>query len=148
MIELMLRDSELRPDLFWWHGAIPIAEIDAWEREHQLRVLPDLKLLWSTKGAVDFFESETILKPFGEPEYELLLSVSIVWWERGLSTDYCVFAIGGCEAIFRKADGAIFALSQIASTGVTVGSEFSGLDEWYVAGPRMHFGLYYGLPAV
>ena len=136
MIDLLLRDAELRPELFWWHGAIPIEQIEDWEREHSLRVPLDLKLLWSLKGSVDYFQSETILKPFGEPEYDLILECSKVLWGRGLSTDYCVFQTGLCNAVFRKLDGAIFEMEERPSSAVRIGSQFGDLGEWYESCPR------------
>ena len=60
MIDLILRDSDLRPDLFGWRGGIPPSEIEKWEREQSLRVPDDLRELWAIKGEGDLFESETI----------------------------------------------------------------------------------------
>jgi len=128
MIDAMLKDSVLRPHLFIWRGALPMPAIESWEREQSLCAPSDLKQLWNAKGGGDIFESETILQPFGAPDYDLIGSVSRVFWARGLSTTYCVFHTGLWDSIFRKSDGALFS---IMSKDLTQLSMWQDLDDWY-----------------
>lgn len=108
MIEQILRESESYPHLFHWNGPLKLAAVEDWERQHAIQAPADLKLLWTVRGGGDMFESETILQPFGAPEYDLVLPVSEVWWGRGLSRDYVVFRTGIDLSVFRKSDGALF----------------------------------------
>jgi hypothetical protein len=146
MIDLILKDSELRPEAFDWWGALPLPKIEAWEREQSVRVPPDLKRLWSTKGGGDLFDSETILQPFDAAEYDLIGPASVPFWQRGLSTHYCVFQTGLCNSVFRKSDGAIFALKSKANLSEMF--QFSDLDYWYKQSLREAFAKGYDLPPV
>lgn len=142
MIDLILRDSALHPRIFFWTGALSISAIDNWERARSVRVPGDLKQLWSLKGGLDLFESETILQPFGTEEYDLIEPVSSVHWERGLSTEYYAFHTGIVESVFRKSDGALFSLQ---SSDLKQMSQFLDLEEWYAKTLRSVFAEKYGL---
>ncbi|MDQ1405222.1 MAG: hypothetical protein QOG55_851 [Acidobacteriaceae bacterium] len=146
MIDLILRDAAMYPRLFWWTTPLSILDIDVWEREHLLVFPRDLKELWSSKGGADFFETETILQPFGvKEEYDLIEPVSTVHWERGLSQDFCVFHTGLVDSVFRKSNGAIFSLPTDDPTQMT---PFRDLNEWYVDTVRSVYEEAYGLEAL
>jgi hypothetical protein len=131
MIDLILRDAEMYPRLFWWTTPLSISAIEDWEREHSLRVPRDLKDLWSLKGGADLFDAETILQPFGAKEdYDLIEPVSQVFWSRGLDTSFCVFHTGVWDSVFRKSDGALFSLNSSEPSQM---SSFQDFNEWYQA---------------
>lgn len=142
MIDLILRDSQLHPSVFFWRGRLSLSAIEAWEREQSLSAPRDLKQLWTLKGGGDLFESETILQPFGADDYDLIGSVSSVSWGKGLSTDYCIFHTGIVDSAFRKSDGALFSLG---SPDPNQMSQFRDLDEWYLNTLRSVFADKYGL---
>jgi hypothetical protein len=144
VIDLILSDCELHPSAFFWRGPLSASEIEDWGARRSISAPIDLKQLWSRKGGGDLFESETILQPFGADEYDLIESVSSASWAKGLSSDYCVFHTGIVESVFRKSDGAIFAL---LSGDITQMVQFRDLDEWYVRILRSEFATRYGLKA-
>jgi hypothetical protein len=142
MIDLILKDARLRPDLFSWWGALSISSIEEWECTYSCHAPKDLRQLWSTKGGGDLFESETILQPFGVPEYDQIEPSSQVLWARGLSSEYCVFHTGLGTSVFRKLDGRIF---YIDSEDFSRMSPFQDLDDWYRATVRADFAERYDL---
>jgi hypothetical protein len=142
MIDSILRDSELRPDLFFWWGELSLPAVEDWENEQAIHVPSDLKNLWSTKGGVDIFESESILQPFGAADYDLIGCVSETFWRKGLAPEYVVFHIGLGTSVFRKSDGAIFYLD---SADMSQMSPSRDLDEWYRNKLRLEFADRYGL---
>jgi hypothetical protein len=142
VIETLLRDSKLHPDAFFWNGPLSTSAIEEWERKELLSAPEDLKQLWSLKGGGDLFESETILQPFDAKEYDLIESVSSVFWAKGLSTNYCIFHTGRVESVFRKSDGAIFSLGPVDTSQM---HQFEDLDEWYVKTLRSIYRERYGL---
>jgi len=143
MIDVILRDSDLHPGVFFWSGSLSASAIKEWERTQLLSAPEDLKQLWSLKGGGDLFESETILQPFGaKEEYDLIEPVSTVRWERGLSRDFCVFHTGLVDSVFRKSDGAIFSLPTDDPTQMI---PFRDLDDWYVNALRSEYAERYGL---
>jgi hypothetical protein len=141
MIELILRDADLRPDLFKWRGKLSISELERWEREHSVPLPKDLKQLWSIRGGGDLFESETVLQPFGAAEYDLISSVSETFWKRGLHAESYVFHTGLWDSVFQKSDGT---LSSLESTDLSRKSKFQDLDDWYKA-LRAEYAERYGL---
>ncbi len=146
MIDLLLRDSQLHPKAFAWWGSLPTSSITEWERSRSLRVPGDLKHLWTLKGGGDLFDdSETILQPFGAKEYDLIGSVSSVFWERGLSKEYCVFHTGLVDSVFRKSDGAIYVLT--SPDDLRQMSHFQDLDGWYASSIRPTYVEGYRLDA-
>jgi hypothetical protein len=142
VIDRILRDVQMHPSLFLWRGPLSDFAIEDWKRKQSLSVPKDLRHLWSLKGGGDLFESETILQPFGAPEYDLIESVSHVFWGKGLSNEYCVFHTGIVDSVFRKSDAAIFCLG---SPDFNQMSQFRDLDDWYVNTLRSIFQEKYGL---
>ena len=145
MIHHILHDAQLHPGLFFWRGPLSVSAIEDWERRQSLAAPRDLRQLWGLKGGGDLFESETILQPFGADDYDLIESVSSVFWAKGLSTDYCVFHTGIADSVFRKSDGEIFSLG---SSDMSQMSPFRDLDAWYLNTLRSAFAERYGLGAI
>lgn len=141
MINALLKDSDLRPDLFAWRGPLPLPAIERWELEQSICAPDDLKRLWTARGGGDIFESETVLQPFGAPDYDLIWPVSQAFWAKDLSTAYCVFHTGLWDSIFRKSDGALFS---VRSKGSAQLSAWQDLDNWYAA-LREEYAERYGL---
>ncbi len=130
MIDVLLRDSQACPKAFMWRGPLPISSIAEWEHAQSLRAPRDLERLWALRGGCDLFDdSETILQPFGAQEYDLIGPVSSAFWQRGLSSEYCVFHVGLVDSVFRKSNGVIYALT--SRTDLSQMSECGDLDEWY-----------------
>jgi hypothetical protein len=141
MIDLILRDADLRPDLFKWRGKLSIPALEHWEREHSLPLPKDLKQLWSTRGGGELFESETVLQPFGAADYDLIGCVSEAFRKRGLDAESYVFHTGLWDSVFRKSDGT---LSSLEPTDMSQRSKFQDLADWYKA-LRAEYGERYGL---
>jgi len=147
MIDLILRDSKLYPKVFVWWGPLPVTSIADWERAQSLCAPEDLKRLWALKGGADLFDdSETLLQPLGAQEFDLVGPVSEVFWKRGLSTDCYVFHTGRIDCVFRKLDGALYALT--SQNDLTQMSQLKDLDEWYSRIVRPTYEEGYGLRAL
>ena len=142
MIKIILKDSEVRPDLFDWRGSIPISEIEEWEREQSVSVPEDLKQLWNIRGGGDLFESETILQPSGPDADDLVLPRSEWFWRKGLDSDCYAFHEGLYISTFRRSDDLLCSLN--SSNFGEVGT-FRTLDDWYLS-LRAEYGDRYGLP--
>jgi hypothetical protein len=142
MIDIIIRDSDLRPDLFIWRASVPVSEVDKWERKQLVSVPDDLKELWITKGGGELFESETILQPSGSDEDDLVLPRSEWFWEKGLDSDCYVFHEGLYVSTFRRGDDLLRSLN--SSTFSEVGT-FRTLDDWYLS-LRGEYGDRYRLP--
>ncbi len=104
MIDLILNDSKLRPDLFFWRGSIPISEVEEWKHEHAITAPQDLEQLWHLNGGGDLLESETMLQPITCTEDNLILPRSKWLWGTGLNSDYYVFHEGLHVSVFRNSD--------------------------------------------
>ena len=144
MINLIIKDSDLRSDLFIWRGGVPLSEIEKWEREQLVSVPDDLKRLWNAKGGGDFFESEAILQPSGADENDLVLPRSSWFWGRGLDSDRYVFHEGLYVSTFRKSDDLLCSLD---SSSLNAIGTFRTLDDWYLS-LRAEYGDRYGLPVL
>jgi hypothetical protein len=142
MISLILKDSDVRPDLFDWRGGLSISEIEKWEREQSVSVPEDLKQLWNIKGGGDLFETETILQSSGPDEDDLVLPTSKWFWGKGLDSDCYVFHEGLYISTFRRSDDLLRSLN--TSNFSEVGT-FRTLDDWYLS-LRAEYGERYGLP--
>ena len=142
MIDLILKDSRLRPDLFFWRGSLPLSEIERWEHEQSVSVPQDIEQLWHIKGGVDLFESETILQPSGTSEDDLVLPRSKWFWGRGLSSDCYVFHEGLYVSAFRESDNTLCSFNDADFSLLTT---FRTLDDWYLS-LREEYGDRYGLP--
>jgi hypothetical protein len=79
-----------------------MSRIEEWERQSRLSVPADLKLLWSTVGGGDLFESETILQPFGAAEDNLVVPVSQMFRSSSFDEDNFIFHKGLCISSFRR----------------------------------------------
>lgn len=144
MINLIIKDSDLRRDLFFWRGGISLSQIEKWEREQLISVPDDLKRLWNAKGGGDFFESETILQPLGDDEDDLVLPRSRWFWGRGLDSGHYVFHEGLYVSIFRQSDDLLFSLDR---TSFNLVATFRTLDDWYLS-LRAEYGDRYGMPVL
>ena len=141
MITQITEDSNLRPGLFFWRGAVPLSEIEKWEREQLASVPVDIKQLWNTRGGGDLFESETILQPSGPDEDDLVLPRSKWFWGKGLDSDCYVFHEGLYVSTFRRSGDLLCSLN--SSDFSEVGT-FRTLDDWYLS-LRAEYGDRYGL---
>lgn len=144
MIDLILKDSELHPNLFFWRGGIPLSEIENWESEQSVSVPEDLKQLWNIKGGGDFFESEEILQPSRADEDDLVMPRSKWFWGKDIDSECYVFHEGMYISIFRRGDTLLRALN---STNFSEVGGFRTLDDWYLLF-RTEYGERYGLPVL
>ncbi len=141
MIDLIIRDSIQRPDLFAWRGGLSLTEIQEWERVQLISVPDDLKDLWSNKGGGELFESETILQPSGADEDDLVLPRSEWFWGKGIDSDFYVFHEGLYVSVFRKDDDSLYCLnSDLNQVG-----KFRTLNDWYLS-LRVEYANRYYLP--
>ena len=141
MIDLIVSDSKLRPDLFCWFGAIPSSEIAKWENDQSVSVPDDIKQLWAIKGGGDLFESETLLQPSGSSQDNLVLPRSRWFWEKGLDRDHYVFHEGLYISTFRASSPG---LCSLGCAHFDLISTFRSLDEWYLL-LRAEYSGRYGL---
>ena len=142
MINLILEDFYLRPDLFQWHGKLPVIAIENWQRDHSLSVPKDLKLLWSTVGGGDIFESETILQPQDARDDDLIIPMSNMLRTKGLDQQYYVFHVGLGVSVFGKTDTKLHLLN---SVDLSLAGSFDDFNEWYIGTLRLEYGERYGL---
>ena len=144
----ILKDSEERPELFDWFGAIDLSMIESWALGLNLVVPRDLLDLWSQTGGGDCFESETIFRPTTLPSAmpyfvagDDIVSANDQRAKHGKPTSYLVFHDGVFTSAIRLADCALVTLEQqYQETGV-----YSDLNEWYVRALRAEFASKYGL---
>ena len=145
---VILKDSEERPELFHWFGAIDRSDIETWASNLNLVVPRGLLDLWSQTGGGDCFESETIFRPTTLPSAmpyfvagDDIVSANEHRAKHGKPTSYLVFHDGVFSSAIRLADHALVTLGQdFQETGV-----YSDLNEWYVHALRAEFASKYGL---
>ena len=145
MIDLLLRDSKLRPDLFSWTCSILLSDIEQWESEQAITVPEDLKQIWSLRGGGELFESETVLQPLGSPEDDLVIPRSKWLWGKGLESSHYVFHEGLYVSVFQSAEESFVSLN---STDFRQIGSFQTLDDWYLHTLRAEYADRYGLPRV
>jgi hypothetical protein len=140
----LLEDAKKRPDLFLWRGAIDHVRLDEWLQSRQLKVPPDLNFFWLQTGGGDFFESETVLGPFGHSNTaDDVDTVNALHHRRGMPVDYLVFHTGasGLTAVSRST-GLYVQLneSRYLETG-----DFTSFESWYMDSIRSEFAHLYDL---
>lgn len=146
MISLLLQDGRDPRGHFHWYGAIDEARLDEWLRENDLQgKLPeDLIALWAATGGGDYFESETILGPYGDSYHgEDVLGQREFLKGRGLASYLLPFATGVFMAAVDLRTRDIVSLD---SRTLEVVETFPSVDEWYRNTARREFAPFYGLP--
>ena len=142
MIDIQ-KDAARRPELFLWRGPLAPASVDAWIRDKNLRVPPDLRQFWIETGGGDLFESEELLGPFAARVWERTVdSVTDAHRVSGMPPGYLVFHAGLGISVVRQSDGRYLDLDE--GTYRTT-SEFSSFGEWYRDSLRTLFAAKYGL---
>lgn len=129
MISRMLEDSRRRPDLFIWNGPIPEDVLTEWLKARRLAIPEDLRSLLRETGGGDFFESETVLGPFGDASLgDDLDGANSFHQARGLPSSFLLFHTGLFWTVLSLPD----------QTYVEVDSEtyspirrFDSLKDWY-----------------
>jgi hypothetical protein len=140
----ILKDAEVRPDLFWWRGAIPRAELSAWIAEQGIRLGAELEQLLEQTGGGDMFESETILSPMaGEETGDRAADANAFHHERGLAAELWLFHVGMSFSAIDQRTGRIVTLDL---RGYATMDEYETLSDWYARFIRDEYGDYYGLP--
>jgi hypothetical protein len=140
----ILQDARDRPDLFQWNGPIEAARLDDWLRQHGLtsKCPPDLVALWCATGGGTYFESETILGPFGDAALgEDLIGVNELYRSRGIGDPWLVFSRG---AFLGTTDGRVF--SDVDERERTRRGRYGSFNAWYADTVRHEFADRYGLP--
>lgn len=141
MIDTIRRDFRQFPHLFFWNGPIPKPRLDNWLSREQLAVPEDLIELWEEFGGGDFFDSETILSPFGD----IVLGDDVTGATefhrgKGLPPGYLLFHKGVSLSAVRLSDQRYVTFSRSHA----LLKEFSTLEEWY-NDLRSEFSEVYGL---
>ena len=141
MINQILTDATTCPSAFFWRGPLLLAGIEQWEATNGIHAPQDLKELWATTGGGDIFESETILQPFGVADDDMVVPVSKMFWDHGLSKEHYVFHTGLWISVFRESDSKLLNLN----SDMRVLDRFSNLDDWYRDTLRSEYAESYGL---
>lgn len=146
MISQILKDSEIRPDLFHWYGPIDVAEVRSWLNRREADVPDDLIEFWQATGGGDFFETETLLGVSAGPEWgDKLEDVEAVLRANGLPDRYLPIHVGsGMTAIDTTTAKYVVLAPRIFTTLV----EYATLDDWYVNQHRKPNAERYGLAGV
>lgn len=144
MINLLQQDRARRPDLFHFHGAIQLEEMDAWLIKRNIVIPEDLKYLWCDTGGGDLFETETILSPFGQRDLaDDVDSINEFHKRNGMPGIWLIFhtGIGGLTAVnIPKGEYA-----SIREGSYTVEQTFLSLSDWYVNIVHREYAARYGL---
>lgn len=140
-MNLLLSDAAQRPELFHWNGALDRAFLGAWLRDENLSVPSDLADFWAEVGGGDFFESETILSPFGDQRLgDDVKSANASHRERGLPPHLMLFHVGVTRTAIEQPTLRYVSLDE--SNQPT--ESFVSLNAWYYS-IRQPFAETYGL---
>ena len=146
MTSLLLLDSRRSPGAFAWRGPIARERLRAWLRENRLMGLvpDDLVALWEATGGGDYFESETILSPFGDVAMgDDVLGKRDLWRRNGLPMHYLPIATGVFSAALDTRTGTVVALDPETQREL---ARFPAVDAWYRETARRDLAPRYGLP--
>ena len=142
MIDRLLRDIEVAPDLFHWSGPVPRGKVLDAVRDGKY-VVPDALLsLWEDYGVLDMFETETILSPT-DHGYDGLAEMNAGLRDRGMPSQYLVFHTGLFLSAIRQSDGAVLQVDEVT---FAESDTYASLQEWYERGIRNVYQATYGLP--
>lgn len=142
MSNQLILDSQQRPDLFSWYGAIPRKDLTEWCQVRGLFVPDDLMALLSETGGGDIFESETILGPLcGVETGDDCDSANAFHRGRGLPDGLWLFHVGFVLSAIRTNDGGYVVLTnEYRPIGF-----YRNLGEWYTEVVRPEFEERYRL---
>jgi hypothetical protein len=141
---LIIEDSLARPDLFHWNGPIDQNKLNEWLQYNTSNILPnDLIELWRLTGGGDFFETETILSPFGNKELvDDIKGFNDYLLEKIDSKKYLIFHTG---IITTAIDLIINNYVTLNTDSYKIINSFANLNAWYTEGIRNELGNRYGL---
>jgi hypothetical protein len=141
MNDLLRKDQEVRPDLFFWFGPISRDVLDGWVAGQKLDLPEDLLIFWQKFGGGDLFETETIIGLFGPSESgDDLKSFNDFHRNQGLPPEYVLFHRGLYLSAVRQSDGRYVRLADDYSPL----REYSSMDDWY-SDLRSEYAGTYGL---
>jgi len=140
-MNLLVSDAVQKPELFHWNGTIDRALLRNWLREENLNVPDDLADFWAETGGGDFFESETILGPFGDQRLgDDVKSATASYRERGLSPRLMLFHVGVTRTAIEQSTLRYVSLNERYEPA----ESFASFNEWYYS-IRQPFAETYGL---
>jgi hypothetical protein len=141
---LIIEDSLARPDLFHWNGPIDQNKLNEWLQYNTSNILPnDLIELWRLTGGGDFFETETILSPFGNKELvDDIKGFNDYLLKKIDSKKYLIFHTG---IITTAIDLLINNYVTLNTDSYKIINSFANLNAWYTEGIRNELGNRYGL---
>jgi len=145
MTSLFVQDSRRVPHAFAWRGPISSERLRVWLRESGLQGLvpADLLALWEATGGGDYFESETLLSPFGDASMgDDVLGKRDLWRRSGLPRGLLPIATGVFPAALDTATGTVVALDPETHREL---ARFASVDDWYRATARRDLAPRYGL---
>jgi hypothetical protein len=144
VLRKLREDETLRPDLFFWNGAIDENRLRAWLAERRLEIPADLFALWRDTGGGDLFETETLLGPFGDARLgDDVDGVNAAYRKGGLPDGHLVVHVGFRVTAIHLSDGAWVAFDR----DFHVTGSFASFDGWYEGLLRREYAARYGLPA-
>lgn len=140
----LLDDSSEFPLPFDWRGPVDPAVLSDWLEQNPLWPTPELIELWLATGGGDFFESETILFPFGGHETgDNVVELNHYHHSRGLSDDFMLFYTGAFGlGVVEKRTGDVVVLTE---EDYRERFRFKSLDDLYLELIRPEFAERYGL---
>lgn len=145
MTSQIKRDAVVRPDLFIWHGAVALEEVQRFLGHLGWRIPAELQEFWAETGGGDLFETETLLKIRGDPSLgDDLLAANEHFQALGLPIGLRVFHTGLGISAIREVDGHYLLLDPKSFHVVGI---FPTFDQWYRSVLRSEYAVRYGLPA-
>jgi hypothetical protein len=146
LMSLILCDAQIRPDLFFWNGAIDSTRLRAWLSERNLSIPNDLFDFLLLTGGGNVFETEDLLCPFGSKELgEDFDSVNSFHRSRGLPDNLLIFHIGLGISAIQMAEGLYVSCRE---SDYSVEHTFQTMEDWYRCTIRREYYGRYGLPPV
>lgn len=145
----ILMDAEIRPEHFFWFGAIDRSFVESWAVDSHFEIPAELLDFWSQTGGGNCFDSETFFRPTALPSHKPYFvngddfqSASDRGARNGMPNSYLVFHDGSFLSAIRRSDGAYVTLNEKYEE---LGA-YSDLNDWYQPTLRTEFAERYGLP--
>lgn len=137
--------AETRPDLFDFFPPASGESVEDFERELNVKVPSDLRVLWQSWGTGCLFETEDFFSPVkNEDTGESAYSVNSELREDGLPENLIAFhrGVGGVTCVDEI--GRVF---QVNEKNFSVRRGFGSLDEWLNGFLIREYGSRYGFDA-
>ena len=140
----ILQDAQNYPQVFTWNGAIARPELENWLQTRDMNLPMDLVDCLATTGGGTLFETETLLGPYGNPDWgDGLDEVNRHYRAQGLPSHFIVFhtGLGGLSAIDQVNKNYVL----LTNSDYREQQRFPSLNAWYITHLRAEYAARYGL---